>query len=63
MINKMCETPLGIILKPMMTLLGLSNQVDQIQEAIEKGNPIEIAVRFVQVSLYAVWTDKPVLYR
>lgn len=32
-----------------MAVFGLGNQVDQIQEAIESGDPAEIAVRFVQL--------------
>lgn len=34
----------------MMAIFGLSSQVDQIQEAIKKGDPTEIAVRFVQMA-------------
>ncbi|MGN0496479.1 MAG: RHS repeat-associated core domain-containing protein, partial [Lachnospiraceae bacterium] len=49
MVEKMCKTPLGIILKPMMAIFGLGNQVDQIQEAIKSGDPVEITVRFVQL--------------
>ncbi|MBO5420160.1 MAG: hypothetical protein J6A22_08780, partial [Bacteroidales bacterium] len=49
MIDGMCKTSLGIILKPMMALFGLSDQVDQIQAALESGDPAEIAVRFVQL--------------
>ncbi|MBQ8547020.1 MAG: EndoU domain-containing protein, partial [Lachnospiraceae bacterium] len=49
MVDGMCKTALGIILKPVMAIFGLSSQVDQIQEAIEKGDPQEIAVRFVQL--------------
>lgn len=43
----MCKTFLGIVLKPMMEIFGLENQVDQIQEVIESGDPAETAVRFV----------------
>ena len=46
----MCKTFLGIVLKPMMEIFGLENQVDQIQEAIESGDPAETAVRFVQLT-------------
>ena len=49
MVDGMCKTSLGIILKPMMALFGLAGQVDQIQEAIESGDPLEISVRFVQL--------------
>lgn len=31
MCDGMCKTSLGIILKPMMAIFGLSSQVDQIQ--------------------------------
>lgn len=34
----------------MMAIFGLGSQVDQIQEAIESGDPAEIAVRFVQLA-------------
>ena len=47
MLDGMCKTPLGIILKPMMAIFGLSNQVDLIQEAFESGDPLEISIRFV----------------
>lgn len=49
MCDGMCKTALGIVLKPMMAIFGLSNQVDLIQEAIDNGDPTEIAVRFVQL--------------
>ena len=49
MVDGMCQRSLGIILKPMMAIFGLGSQVDQIQEAIESGDPVEIAVRFVQM--------------
>ena len=49
MLDGMCKTPLGIILKPMMAIFGLSNQVDLIQEAFESGDPLEISIRFVQL--------------
>ena len=49
MVDGMCKTSLGIVLKPMMAIFGLGSQVDQIQEAIESGDPAEIAVRFVQL--------------
>ena len=49
MVDGICQTSLGIILKPMMAIFGLGNQVDQIQEAIESGNPAEMAVRFTQM--------------
>ena len=45
----LCGTVLGIVLKPMMALFGLGSQVDQIQEAIEKGDPVEISVRVTQL--------------
>lgn len=46
----MCKIPvLGFVLKPMMALFGLSGQVEQIQGAIENGDPIEISVRFVEL--------------
>ena len=45
----LCGTVLGIVLKPMIAVFGLSSQVDQIQEAIEKGDPVEITVRVVQL--------------
>ena len=50
MCDGMCKTSLGIILKPMMAIFGLGSQVDQIQEAVESGDPAEIAVRFVQLT-------------
>lgn len=50
MCDGMCKTSLGIVLKPMMAIFGLENQVDQIQEAIESGDPAETAVRFVQLT-------------
>ena len=50
MCDGMCKTSLGIILKPMMAIFGLGSQVDQIQEAIKSGDPVEIAVRFVQLT-------------
>ena len=49
MIDGMCKTSLGIILKPMMAIFGLGDQVDQIQAAIESGDPDRIAVAFVQL--------------
>ena len=49
MVDGMCKTSLGIVLKPMMAIFGLGSQVDQIQEAIEGGNPGDIAVKFVQL--------------
>lgn len=49
MVDGMCKTSLGIVLKPMMAIFGLSDQVDQIQEAIESEDPAEIAVRFTQL--------------
>jgi len=49
MVDGMCKTSLGIVLKPMMAVFGLGDQVDQIQEALESGDPAEIAVRFVQL--------------
>ena len=45
----MCKTSLGIVLKPMMAIFGLTGQVDQIQEAIKSGDPVEISVRFLQL--------------
>ncbi len=50
MVDGICKTSLGIILKPMMAIFGLGSQVDQIQEAIKSGDPVEIAVRFVQLA-------------
>ena len=50
MCDGMCKTSLGIILKPMMAIFGLGSQVDQLQEAVESGDPAEIAVRFVQLT-------------
>ena len=49
MVNKMCDTSLGIVLKPMMAIFGLGDQVDQIQEALKEGDPVKIAVKFVQL--------------
>ncbi|MBO5087696.1 MAG: DUF2380 domain-containing protein, partial [Lachnospiraceae bacterium] len=49
MVDGMCKTSLGIILKPMMAIFGLGDQVDQIQEAIKEGEPGDIAVKFVQL--------------
>ena len=49
MVDGMCKTSLGIVLKPMMAVFGLSDQVDQIQEAIKEGEPGDIAVKFVQL--------------
>ena len=45
----LCGTVLGIVLKPMMAVFGLGSQVAQIQEAIEKGDPVEISVRVTQL--------------
>jgi len=45
----MCKTPLGIILKPMMAIFGLTSQVDQIQEAIKEKNEGMIILRFTQL--------------
>lgn len=50
MVDGMCKTSLGIVLKPMMAIFGLGDQVDQIQEAIKEGNTTEIAVKFVQLA-------------
>ena len=50
MCDDMCKTSLGIVLKPVMAIFGLENQVDQIQEAIESGDPAETAVCFVQLT-------------
>ena len=50
MCDGMCKTSLGIVLKPMMAIFGLGSQVDQIQKAVESGDPAEIAVRFVQLT-------------
>lgn len=41
----LCGTVLGIVLKPMMAVFGLGSQVDQIQEAIEKGDLVEITIK------------------
>jgi len=49
MVDGMCKTPLGIILKPMMAIFGLTSQVDQIQEAIKEKNVGMIALRFTQL--------------
>ena len=49
MVDGMCKTSLGIILKPIMAIFGLGSQVDQIQEAIKSGDPVEISVRFLQL--------------
>ena len=49
MVDGMCKTSLGIVLKPMMAIFGLTGQVDQIQEAIKSGDPVEISVRFLQL--------------
>lgn len=59
LVHGVCGSILGMVLKPVMAIFGLENQVDQIQEAIDSGNPVEIAVRFVQlfVTLYGV-TDQ-----
>ena len=46
----LCGTVLGIVLRPMMAVFGLGSQVDQIQDAIEKGDPVEITVRVVQMA-------------
>ena len=43
MCDGMCKTSLRIILKPMMAIFGLGSQVDQIQEAIKSGDPVEIS--------------------
>ncbi|WP_455718515.1 polymorphic toxin-type HINT domain-containing protein, partial [Anaerosporobacter sp.] len=49
LLNGMCNTVLGVVLKPVLAIFGLGDQVDLIQEAIEGGNPLEITVRFVQL--------------
>ncbi|MBO5088229.1 MAG: hypothetical protein J6C01_06100, partial [Lachnospiraceae bacterium] len=49
MVDGMCKTSLGIVLKPMMAVFGLSDQADQIQEAIKEGNSTDVAVKFVQL--------------
>ena len=50
MVDGMCKTSLGIILKPMMAIFGLGDQAYQLQEAIRSGDPVEITVRFVQLA-------------
>ena len=50
MVDGMCKTSLGIVLKPTMAIFGLGSQVKQIQEAIKSGDSAEIAVRFVQLA-------------
>ena len=42
MVDGMCKTSLGIVLKPLMAVFGLADQAGRIQEAFKSGDPVEI---------------------
>lgn len=44
MVDGMCKTSLGIVLKPLMAIFGMKDQAERIQEAFRSGDPVEITV-------------------
>ncbi len=49
MVDGMCKTSLGIVLKPLMAVFGLADQAGRIQEAFKSGDPVEITVSIVEM--------------
>jgi RHS repeat-associated protein len=50
LLNGMCNTVLGVVLKPVLAIFGLGSQVDLIQETIKNKDPLEITIRVVQLA-------------
>ncbi len=55
-IENICKSPLGLVLRPVFVVFGIGNQFDLIMKAFESGDPVEITVRLVQmlVMVYAI---------
>ena len=49
MVDGMCKTSLGIVLKPLMAIFGMKDQAERIQEAFKSGDPVEITVSIVEM--------------
>ena len=48
-IENICKSPLGLVLRPVFVVFGIGNQFDLIMKAFESGDPVEITVRLVQM--------------